>query len=263
MEKQRFVRKNKAMYDAARRQENKRTRRTVFYVFLFLFVSLIFLAVCVAVFLNVSEVKINGNEKYTYEQIIEYVPINIGDNIYAFDSDEIEAQILQNFPYVGAVEIKRDLPTIVEINITEETPYYATDLAGDAYIFSSNMKVLECLPDTDNTKLGLVSLSINNVRRCIVGSNVEFVSERNNAALMSLYQEFTDNYIEDKIKSIDFASRFDISFNYDDRFEVYIGDTDNIDIKIRFLVAIINELEPDATGLIDVSNPQEASFARS
>ena len=259
MEQQRFVRKNTAIYDAARRQERKRTRRTVFYVFLFLFVSLVFLAVCAAVFLNVNTVNVNGNEKYSYEQIIEQVPIAIGENIYSFDSEEIEANLLQNFPYIGSVEVKRDLPTTVEVNITEEKPYYAAQLAGDTYILSSDLKVLECIPDTKAETLGMVTISLNNVRRCIVGSPVEFVSERNTAALVALYESFKNNYIEDKIRSIDFSSRFDIRINYDNRFEVYIGDTDNMDLKMRFLVAILDELEPNSKGIIDVSNPQEAS----
>lgn len=263
MEQQRFVRKNTAMFDAARRQERKRTRRTVFYVFLLTFISLVFLVVCAAVFLKVNTVNINGISKYSYEQIMEKVPIAMGENIYSFDSDEIEADILQTFPYVGSVEIKRDLPTTVEVNITEEIPYYAADIAGDTYILSPNLKVLECLPDTDNTTLDMVALSINNVRRCIVGQNVEFVSERNAAALTALYAGFESNFIQNKIISIDFGSRFDISFNYDNRFQVYVGDTDNIDIKMRFFVAILDELEPNATGKIDVSNPQEASVSLS
>lgn len=263
MEQQKFVRKNKAMLDAAKRQENKRNRRTVFYVFLFLFVTVVFLAVCVAVFLNVGEIKVNGNEKYSDEEIMEYVPIVLGENIFSFKAKQIEEEILNAFPYVGSVEIKRDLPTTVEINVVEEKPYYAANLAGDTYLISSNLKVLECLPNTDYKTLGITALSINNVRRCFVGQNVEFVSERNSAALNELYESFKTNYIDDQITSIEFISRFDISFNYDNRFQVYVGDTDNIGIKIKFLMAIIDELEPDATGIIDVSNPQEASFARS
>ena len=92
---------------------------------------------------------------------------------------------------------------------------------------------------------------------------MEFVDERTLDALLTLYQSFEANYIESKIKDVDVRSRFDIYINYDDRFEVYLGDTENIDIKIRFLVGIIDELDDDAKGKIDVSNHREASVALS
>lgn len=263
MEQQRFVRKNMALYDTQLRQEKKRNRRTVFYVFLFLFVTLVFLAVCAAVFLNVKTINVNGNEKYSYEQIRELIPIVEGENIYSFDSDELETILTQNLPYIGSVEIKRDLPSTVEINIIEEKPYYAAELAGNTYLLSSDLKVLEILKDVSADSTELAVLSMNNVRQCIVGSQVEFVNERTNAALTSLYESFESNFIEDKIDGVDVRSRFDIYIYYDDRFEVYIGDTESIDIKIRFLVAIIDELEDGATGVIDVSNPREASVALS
>ncbi len=263
MEQQRFVRKNNNVIEAQRRQDRKRTRRSVFYVLLFLFVSLIFLAVCIAVFLKVNEITVQGNERYSYEEIIEHVPINMGENIYAFDAERIENEILTNLPYIGKVEVNRDLPTTVEVLVTEETPYYATELAGDSYILSSNLKVLECRRNTKAETLGMVPIKLSNVRRCLVGSNIEFVSDRNLAALTALYNGFVENEITDKIKSIDFDSRFDITINYDGRFKVYVGDTDNINLKLKFLISIIDELEPNSTGVIDVSNPQEASVALS
>lgn len=263
MERQRFVRKNTAIFDAQRRNEKKRTRRIVFYVALFLSITLVFLAVCVAVFLNVETVTVIGTEKYTQEQILEFVPINIGDNIYSFDSDEIADSLKAQLPYIGTVEFERDLPTSVNINIVEEKPFYAADLAGNTYLLSSDLKVLEKVDNSSAEQLGLTKLSLNNVRRCIVGSDLEFVDERTEAALDELYDSFVNHYIEDKIKSVDVRSRFDIYINYDGRFEVYLGNTENIEIKISFLVGIIEELGNDAKGKINLSNYREAAVALS
>ena len=43
MEQQRFVRKNTNVFETQRRNEKKHTRRTVFYVILFLSVTVVFL----------------------------------------------------------------------------------------------------------------------------------------------------------------------------------------------------------------------------
>lgn len=263
MEQQRFVRKNTALFDAQRRQEKKRTRRTVFYVFLFLLISAIFLTVCVAVFLKVEAVNINGIEKYAYEEIAAQVPIEIGSNIYSFKSDEIEQNILNSLPYIYSVEIKRDLPTTVEVNIVEEKPYYYSQIAGDTYLISKELKVLERIVGKKTDITGLTQLKLNNVRRCIVGSTIEFVDKRTYDALIELYTAFENSYIDEKVVGVDVRSRFDIYIDYDNRFEVYLGDIDNIDIKIRFLVGIIDELGDGTKGKIDVSNHREASVALS
>ena len=263
MEQQKFVRKNTVLFDAARRNEKKRSRRTAFYVFLFVAISLIFLTVCVIVFLNVKSINISGNEKYSDEEISALVPIAIGDNMFSFNSGKLEYEIAKALPYIGSVEIKRDLPNTIEVKITEEIPCFATEMAGDTYLISSNLKVLERLPDTSAESTELTVLKLSNVRTCIVGETIDFVNSRTSDAIVSLYKSCESNYIQDKIVSIDVESRFDIYANYDNRFKVYFGDTENIDIKIRFLVAIIDELEPDATGVINVSNPHEASVALS
>ena len=262
MEQQKFTRKNPALFDAQRQKDTKRTRRKIFYISLIVCISLVFLAVCVVVFLKVQTVNVNGLERYQAEEILEYVPIEIGDNIFSFEATPIEENIKRALPYVGEVQIKRDLPTTIDINIVERKPYFIAELAGESYLISSDLKVLEKTNENVEEE-NLTTLSLNSVRRCIVGEQMEFVDKRTLDALLSLYDSFEDNYIETKIHGVDVRSRFDIYINYDNRFEVYLGDTNNIDIKIRFLVGIIDELEEGTKGKIDVSNHREASVALS
>ena len=271
MEQRRFVRKNIAIYDAQRRQEKKRNRRKVFYVFLFLSVSLVFLAVCAAVFLDVQEIQIIGNERYATDEISQLVSINVGDNIFSFDADEIETAIASKYPYIHSVEVKRDLPSTVIIEITEDTEFYKAELAGEIYILSPEMKVLRKLtepqtedsaePSEEQPEDKFVKLTLNNAKRCIVGNPLEFVDARTYDAILELQDRFTENGISSQVIEIDIRSRFDIYINYQNRFRVYLGDMEDIEIKIRFLVGIIDELEDGATGTIDISNPQEAAVA--
>ncbi len=263
MEQQKFVRKNMAIYDAQRRQEKKRNRRTAFYVCLFTFISLTFIVIAVAVFLKVKTVDITGNERYSDKEISKLVPIEVGDNMFSFDSDEIESAILEKYPYIKEVNVKRDFPTNVVVEIIESKPYYSVDLAGDTYLLSPELKILDKKNKGEVTEEVCTQLSLNNVRRCLVGEELQFVDERTFDAIVDLHEIFKTQYIDSKIKSIDVRSRFDIYLNYDNRFKVYLGDMENADVKIRFLVRILDEQEEGATGTIDISNPQEAAVAYS
>lgn len=260
-QKQKFMRKDPAIAENMRRVEKKRSRRKAAFVMLFIAVALVFLAVCFFVFLKVKSVEIVGNEKYSYDEIRALIPVKEGDNIYSFDTEEIKAEILRTLPYVGKVEIKRDLPKTLVVTVEEEKPYFATDLAGDAYILSSDLKVLEKRPKTAAKQVGITVLSLNSVRRCVVGETIEFVDGRTADAISEIYKELEYNYIADKIVSLDVRSRFDIYFNYENRFKVYFGDMEKADIKVRFLVGIIDELYPDSTGTIDISDSNEAAVA--
>jgi cell division septal protein FtsQ len=263
MGQQRFVRKNMAIYDAQRRQEKKRSRRNAFYICLFTFVSLVFIAICVAVFLNVKAVDINGNERYSDKEISKLVPIEIGDNMLSFDADSIEEAILQKYPYIKEVNVKRDFPTTVVVEIVESKAYYTAAIAGDTYLLSPELKVLEKKDGKDADGGDCIKLSLNNVRRCIVGEELQFVDDRTYDAVVDLQEIFKTHYIDGKITSIDIRSRFDIYINYDNRFKVYLGDMENAEVKIRFLVRILEKQEDGATGTIDISNPQEAAVAYS
>ncbi len=256
---QSVFKKDRGFSNVQKRNQAKRKRINLFYIILFLVISVVFLVICSAVFLKVKSVSINGCEKYSYEQIMEYVNIKEGENIYSFDKEQVENAILNNFPYIKSVEIKRDLPTTVEINIEEEKVYFASELAGDTYLMSSELKVLERLTDTKSTQTDYVALSLNNVRECIVGDSVKFVNNRTLDAITELYDNLEYNAITHKIKSVDVRSRFDIYVNYEDRLEIYLGDSDDMDTKISFLVSIVDQLETDAKGEIDISNPREAS----
>ena len=261
MEQQKFVRKNMAIYDAQRRQEKKRHRRNAFYICLFAFVSLVFLAICIAVFLNVKSVDITGNERYSDKELSKLVPIEIGDNMFSFNAGDIEEAILQKYPYIKEVNVKRDFPTNVVVEIVESKPYYAAAVASDTYLLSPELKILEKVNGKDVDTGECITLSLNNVRRCIVGEELQFVDDRTYDAVVDLQKIFKTHNIDGMIESIDIRSRFDIYFNYDNRFKVYLGDMENAEVKIRFLVRILEEQDEGATGTIDISNPQEAAVA--
>ena len=54
--------------------------------------------------------------------------------------------------------------------------------------------------------------------------------------------------------------RYSISFSYQGRLEVKLGDTSDLEMKLKLLAEVIERNNEDATGTIDVSNTQRVSF---
>ena len=260
MASQRFtrVRSNVHMDELRSRQDKKRHRRSVFYFILFLGATLIFLAVCFFLFFRISEIRLVGNEIYTEEQILEQLPFSIGENLFSFRAEETENNLRKALPFIGAVEIKRSFPSVVVVEIGERHMELSLAVGDDAYLLSGDLQVLEQIGGGDITD-GVALLKTGAVERCIVGEKVTFMDARTASDLEELYRCLSVNGMMGQIRSIDMTSRFDITIDYDGRFSVYLADIDDMDIKIRFLAGILDQLSSGDRGYINLSDYHEAA----
>ena len=240
------------------RQEKKQRKRFFFYIFLFVFILLAFLVVSFFVFFRIGEIRITGNAIYTSEQILEHVTFREGDNLFSFDTGKAEATLRKNLPYIGSVSISRRMPSVIEITVEERTEDLALYLGDEVYLISGDLQVLGRYPGNE-VFTNIASLYTGTVGRCIVGESLTFPEHRTEDNIRELYACLKDNNLQKKVKSIDFTSRFDIAVDYDGRFTVYFGSADDLDIKVRFLVAILNRLGSNEKGTIDLSNAREAA----
>lgn len=257
---QRFtrVRNNVHMDELRSRQDKKRHRRSVFYFFLFLGATVIFLAVCFFLFFRVSEIQLVGNEIYTEDQILEQLPFSVGENLFSFRVAEAENNLRKALPFIGDVKIKRSLPSVIIVEISERHMELSLAVGDDAYLLSGDLQVLERIGGEDITD-GVVLLKTGAVERCIVGEKVTFSDARTASDLEELYRCLSANGMMEHIRSIDMTSRFDITMDYEGRFSVYLADIDNMDIKIRFLAGIIEQLSSVDRGHIDLADCHEAA----
>ncbi|MBP5231662.1 MAG: FtsQ-type POTRA domain-containing protein, partial [Clostridia bacterium] len=201
---------------------------------------------------------IEGNGMYAGEQILEHVSFHEGDNLFSFDLEKAEAELRKNLPYIGDVEISRKLPSTVLISVSERTEDMALHLGDEIYLVSGDLQVLARF-DANEVVPNITTLYTGPVSRCIVGEELTFLENRTGTNLKELYTCLIDNKIQKKVKSIDITSRFDITLNYDGRFTVYLASTENIDIKIRFLVAILERLGSGEKGYINLADHREAA----
>ena len=256
--KRRYTRSSITLDEMQSRQDAKQRRRMIFYILLFVFITLAFLAVSFFVFFRIGEIRVTGNTMYTEEQIMEFIAFKEGDNLFSFDASKAESALRKNLPYLGSVEISRKLPSTIQITVSERTEDMALHLGEEVYLVSGDLQVLGRFAGNEVTP-NITSLYAGSVARCLVGEELTFLDRRTDDNLKDLYECLVENNIQKKVKSIDITSRFDITINYDDRFTVYLASTENIDIKIRFLVAILERLGSGESGYINLSDHREAA----
>ena len=87
------------------------------------------LAGCVA-FFRVNQVIVNGNSRYTAEEIVEASSVHTGDNLFLVNKPKTARALMRKLPYVENVSVVRRLPDTLELRVTESAAVRPSRLRG-------------------------------------------------------------------------------------------------------------------------------------
>ncbi len=83
-----------------------------------------------------ERVRIEGLKRVPERELRELLPVRKGENLFRLDLREIKAR-LESHPWVASVQVSRDLPRTVVIQVKEEDPVAVTVLSGKLYFLNS------------------------------------------------------------------------------------------------------------------------------
>lgn len=213
------------------------------------------------VFFRIESVSCQGVTMYDEAEIIAASGIKVGDHLYKVDGAAIAEDLRARYPYLKEIDVKADLPTGMVIAVTEDEPAYFTDIGGRYYILSAEMRVLESLPATDASlepfEGKLLQLALPSVSRAVVGESVQYFSPVSEKYVGEAMAAIMASEGSDGIVSIDLTSRFDISFSYERRITVLLGRDSDLEAKLKFAFAIMDEFSDAATGTISAESVEE------
>ena len=246
--------------DAIRgQQQRKKLRRRVFYIFLFIAINIVFISAAFLMLLKIKNIAIEGNNRYSADDILNSLSVSVGENIYKYKANDIETEIKAALPYIADVEVRRKLPSTLELAVEEKAPAMYMAVGNEYFILSSDLLVLE-MTDNGNKTAGLTKLIPGNLKRCIVGEYVKFSDISSFDVLNTLQSNIEAQFGKGVIVEIDLSARFDIWLRYKDNYSVFVGNIDDCELKMKFLKKIIEQLGSDKTGRIDISNAAKGAF---
>ena len=220
---------------ARRRRYNRKRRKGNFA---FLYKLLAFVLICgaiglaLAMFFRIDDIEISGSSRYTNQQITAAAEVRVGDNLFFLNKYDAAARIRQQLPYVETVQFRRVLPSKLVVQVTECRDPVAIKQDGTVYLL------------------------------CDKGTIVDTVS----AAKWSQYIQIEGlTLLDDKgmlhqVQVIDLSDAARITIRYTDRFDVqFLWDAD-FDYKLDYLAAVVDKLEDNEKGTIDMTQEGKASF---
>lgn len=236
------------------------------------FAVVIALLAGMAIFFKVEDFQVSGAVRYDAYGIFEDSGIKKGESMITLNKRQIVARILDKDEnsYIKTVRINRKLPGTVVISITEEDVFYAAQDSQDGWwLLSPNGKVIDQCSDAevdDYTKILGVKLSA--PERGATAAAYEPVLEPDEAGntvpvtvyakeqldlALTIIRQLEKEHFVGTVASIDVSNTGDIQLWYGTRFQMLIGDSQNLPKKINALAQTLALKEDYETGILDAS----------
>lgn len=140
---------------AARKDRNRHRRRRGRFGFLYKLLSflIIFAALVVGcvVFFRVNEITVQGNSRYTAQEIIAASGVKVGDNLFLINNPQTVRAITRALPYVEKVSPVKTLPDTLEIHITESRACAWFESEEGFWLINPGGKAVELTQDPEKT----------------------------------------------------------------------------------------------------------------
>lgn len=225
------------------------------------FALIVVAIVCLVVFCKIETITVSENDKYTTEQVLAVLPVEKGKNLFFFDSESAENKLCENLPYIYKAEIKRKLPSTVEVNISQADRLYYVQNSESLYTYmDDNFKTVEVNavePPENGIEIKKIAVS-----QAVLGQTAEFTDENivdNVKELMNV----VNNLKLDEVTAIYSESNLSNYLVYENRIIIKIGEINDAENKVySALTAIekLNEANPQAEGTMTAIGGKQVYF---
>ena len=210
----------------------------VYVIAVLVIVTVIGFAISYTFLFNISEIKVSGeSDMYSAEQIVEASGIKEGDNLLRTDTKQSEIQILQQLLYIETVDVKRDFPFSLEINVTSCIPSYNVNCGSKTLLISKKGKILASnsfITDGLPTIYGF--LPDERTPGEYISSEDEFKSDAFNAIIESI-----GRLEEPNISSLNMQDEHSIVVNYKNGMVFKMGNWSDSDYKFSLAETVMND----------------------
>lgn len=202
---------------------------------------------------NIGVVNVEGNVKYTVEEIKELANITLGTNINKLKTNKIE-KLVEGLSYVRDAKVVRKYPETVIIKVEEyESSFVALNKETNEYIRLTDKGVIleKCnLEDVTENELLLFGIHFDDN----LGEKIVELEQKKLQTLIDMMDKYAKENISKKITSVEF-NEGDIILTLDYDIDVVMN-TNDVEYKLNLLKSILDEIN-GKVGTIDmtIENP--------
>ncbi len=202
----------------------------------------------------VRKLEVVGSERYTAEEILEECGIEYGDNLFSLSQKDVEERLKEVFPYIKSVDLKRDYPSSVTLEITEEYTTFCYEAEGEYFLFNHSLRLLEKFDSLEALTAVRPSIyvKIPLPKSCIVPQYIQMRPE--DAYLTELIGQLSSSSLVNYVTSCDFSDKFMLKMMCGKGVEVVLGDYTRMEEKFAAVLRLLGDNGESMTGRIDLSD---------
>lgn len=221
---------------------------------------------------KVVNIEVTGEDKYTEEEIISASGIKSGDHLIFLGRTKVAGKIISALPYIKSVRIGIKLPDKVMIQVEEvDVTYAIKSQDGNWWLMSAEGKIVEQAQtgkESRHTKILGLQLQDPTVGQQAVAwqdpdaaGNVPLTVTADDRlkAVISITGFLEQNKVIGKMASIEVNSLMDIQLWYGNQYQILLGSTDQLGVKIATMKAAISQVDYEE-GILDIRDPGEILF---
>ncbi len=241
-----------------RRRRSRRRKNNTTGAALLLFAAILLLGS--VIFFRIRTVEVQGNVVYTAQEVIDASEVRLGKNLVFSSADRVEETLRRALPYANEIHVTKKLPGTILITISERRPVACIQASGAWWLLDSDCRVLE-RTNAVNCK-GLAHITGLSVLRPEEGSTLRCSEEDmvTGETLGTILTVLTQEGLLSGVEEIQAENFSNLGFTYDGRLQVTLGTRLELETKVRLFAGVLQKLEPDAAGTVDVSRGDEARF---
>lgn len=216
------------------RKRGSRGRNYImYYILIAIIVIVVLIILANTVLFNCTSIEVEGNSRYTAEQIISPSGLKEGQNLLHIDTGDAEARILAALTYIDMTEVKRVFPTQIKITVQEAEKWFQVSQGGVTAAISRMGRIVELGSDSD------LPVIVGYDAEELVPGKTLVSTDSGKTSIPSEILEKAEKHGIEGISQIDITDRFNISVECGDNITLLLGGIAEIDSKLAVAASTI------------------------
>lgn len=248
----------KRSYEENKRKIKKKKKGKKAFIIILIFLIIGVLASgCYLLFtsstFDVSEVELNGTERYTKEEIMSSLDISLGKNIF-IEFFSYNKENINKFSYLSDINLNIKLPNKIQLNVSERTSkYLAYDKEKNKFFkIDGEGYILEEGKIEEKTEDEMLVYGITFADEIIFGEKINEIDYSKILTYLNVKKEYDKSGIGMTITKVSFENSL-TTLTLDDKLIVKFPNEIELEYKMNFLKGIIEKLPAESVGVIDMT----------
>ena len=212
--------------------------------------------------LAVKAIEVEGDTRYTDEEIIAASGIYVGESLLVINKVEAHNAVLARFPYLDTVDVGNASFSTIRIQVRETPVMGVVETATGYLVVGENNRALELITDEATLPAGAVRIQEATLLEETVGKPL--LNERSLRVTATLLSAARQYGLAD-VTGIQLGQKTNIRLMWKNQIEVVLGNESNLALQIKALVGILptllNNNGEGATGRLDMRSYADGDAA--